>query len=359
MWNKNYDTNAKHYSMGKKQNKTLMKGINLSHLVLLLGAALLFSCGAKEEEETEIAKPLVKVETAINRTIPLTNVYTATVESNVVNKISPAMPARIRKIHVEVGDRVRKGQILVELDKTNLSQTDIQIANLERDLQRYRELYEVGGISKQQIEQLEVQLGVAKSNASNLSENTTLRSPINGIVTERNYDSGDMPAGMHILQIEDFNPVKLLVHASEELYTKISKGMEVGVSVNVYPDEEFTGKVTLVHPTINQASHTFPVEISIANSDSRIRPGMFARVNINLGSNEGILVPDASVMKQTGSNDRHVFVVNNGVAQKRVITIGQHLGSSYEVLSGVEAGDEIVVAGASRLSDNQEVEVVE
>ncbi len=336
-----------------------MKGINLSHIALLLGAALLFSCGAKEEEETEVVRPKVKVETAVRKDIALTNNYTATVESYVVNKISPAMPARIRKIHVEVGDRVRKGQILVELDKTNLSQTDIQIANLERDLQRYRELYEVGGISKQQIEQLEVQLDVAKSNASNLSENTTLRSPINGVVTERNYDSGDMPAGVHILQIEDFNPVKLLIHASEDLYTQISKGMEVDVAVNVYPDEVFKGKVSLIHPTINRSSHTFPVEINIPNSDSRIRPGMFARVDVNLGSNEGILVPDASVLKQTGSNDRHVFVVENGIAIKKVITIGQHLGENYEVISGVEAGDQIVVAGASRLSDNQEVEVVE
>ena len=335
-----------------------MKGINLSHIVVLLGAALLFSCGAKEEEETEVVKPKVKVETAVKKDILQTNNYTATVESDVVNKISPAMPARIRKIHVEVGDRVRKGQILVELDKTNLSQTDIQIANLERDLQRYKELYEVGGISKQQIEQLEVELEVAKANSSNLAENTTLRSPINGVVTERNYDAGDMPAGMHILQIEDFNPVKLLIHASEDLYTKISKGMEVDVSINVYPDEVFKGKVSLIHPTINRTSHTFPVEITIPNTDARIRPGMFARVNINLGSNEGILVPDASVLKQTGSNDRHVFVVKDGVAVKKVITIGQHLGENYEVLSGIEAGDEIVVAGASRLSDNQEVEVV-
>ena len=336
-----------------------MKSIRLSHFVLLLGATVLFSCGAKTEETTEVAKPKVKVETAIKTDVMQTSEYTATVQADVVNKISPAMPARIRKIYVEVGDRVRKGQTLVTLDKTNLSQSETQIANLERDLQRYKELYEVGGISKQQIEQLEVQLEVAKSTSSNLSENTTLTSPINGIVTQRNYDSGDMPAAMHILQIEDFNPVKLLINVSENLYTKISKGMDVKVLMDVYPDEEFTGKVTLIHPTINQASHTFPIEIQIKNSDSRIRPGMFARVNINFGSKENILVPDASVMKQTGSNDRHVFVIKDGKADKKVITIGQHLGDYYEVISGVEAGDEIVVAGASRLSDNQEVEIVQ
>ena len=336
-----------------------MKSIKLSHIVLLLGASLLFSCGAKTEETTEVAKVRVKVETAIKSDVMQSNEYTATVQSDVVNKISPAMPARIRKIYVEVGDRVRKGQTLVALDKTNLSNQQTQIANLERDLQRYKELFEVGGISKQQIEQMEVELEVAKSSSSNLSENTTLTSPINGIVTQRNYDSGDMPSGMHILQIEDFNPVKLLINVSENLYTKISKGMEVQIAVDVYPGEEFTGKITLIHPTINQASHTFPVEVRIPNSDSRIRPGMFARVNINLGSNESILVPDASVLKQTGSNDRHVFVIKDGKADKKIITVGQHLGDHYEVISGIDAGDEIVVAGASRLSDKQEVEVVQ
>ena len=335
-----------------------MKGINLSHIVLLLGASILFSCGTKTEESSEVVKPNVKVETAIKSDVMQSQEYTATVQSDVINKISPAMPARIRKIYVEVGDRVRKGQTLVTLDNTNLSQSQTQIVNLERDLQRYKELYEVGGISKQQLEQLEVQLSVAKSTSNNLAENTTLVSPINGIVTERNYDSGDMPAGMHILQIEDFNPVKVMINASENLYTKLSKGLEVQVNLDVYPGEEFTGKIWLIHPTINQASHTFPVEIRIQNSEMRIRPGMFARVNINLGSNESILIPDASVMKQTGSNDRHVFVINNGVADKKVITVGQHLGNLYEVLSGIDAGDEIVVAGASRLSDKQEVEIV-
>ena len=336
-----------------------MKSINLSHIVLLLGASLLFSCGPKTDDSAEVVRPKVKVETAIRSDVIQSSEYTATVQSDIVNKISPAMPARIRKIHVEVGDRVRKGQTLVTLDRTNLAQSQTQIANLERDLQRYQELYEVGGISKQQIEQLEVQLEVAKSSASNLAENTTLTSPINGVVTERNYDSGDMPAGMHILQIENFNPVKLIINVSENLYTSITKGMEVDVMMEVYPDEKFSGKVSLIHPTINQSTHTFPIEVQIQNSDSRIRPGMFARVNINFGSKENILVPDASVLKQVGSNDRHVFVIKDGKADKRVITIGQHLGSFYEVVSGVEAGDEIVVAGASRLTDNQEVEVIQ
>ena len=81
-----------------------MKSIKLSHIALLLGASLLFSCGAKTEETTEVVKPKVKVETAIRSDVMQSSEYTATVQSDIVNKISPAMPARIRKIHVEVGD---------------------------------------------------------------------------------------------------------------------------------------------------------------------------------------------------------------------------------------------------------------
>ena len=340
-------------------NKNTLMKINLSHLVLLLGASILFSCGSKKDDSDEITKPKVKIETAIKSNVMQSNEYTATVQADVVNKISPAMPARIRKIYVEVGDRVRRGQTLVTLDNTNLSQQQTQITNLERDLQRYEELYEVGGISKQQLEQMQVQVKVAKSTSNNLAENTTLTSPINGIVTQRNYDSGDMPAGMHILQIEDFNPVKLIINASENLYTQLSKGMDVQVKLDVYPEEDFTGKISLIHPTISQASHTFPIEIRIMNTEMKIRPGMFARAYLNLGSNENILVPDASVLKQTGSNDRHVFIIKDGKADKKIITVGQHLGDHYEVISGIDAGDEVVVAGASRLSDKQEVEVVQ
>lgn len=336
-----------------------MKIMKLKQILLLFAIATFVACGSKEETSNEVNKPKVKVETAVRSDVLQLQEYTATIQSDAINRIAPAMPARIRKIYVEVGDRVRKGQVLVSLDKTNLSQQETQIANLEKDLQRYKELYEVGGISKQQLEQLEVQLEVAKSNSSNLAENTTLTSPINGIVTERNFDSGDMPSGMHILTVEDFNPVKLKINVSENLYTQISKGMEVDVRLDVYPNEVFHGKISLIYPTINQGSHTFPIEILIQNSDFKIRPGMFARVNLNIGSNENILVPDASVLKQTGSNDRYVYIIENGVAVKKSITVGQHLGENYEVLSGIDAGDQIVVAGASRLSDKQEVEIVQ
>lgn len=109
-------------------------------------------------------------------------------------------------------------------------------------------------------------------------------SPISGIVTARNYDSGDMYSGGNpIYTVEEIRPVKLMVNVSESLFTKVKKGHEVDIRLDVYGDEVFKGKVNLVYPTIDPATRTFPVEIKIANSDERVRPGMFARVTMSFG----------------------------------------------------------------------------
>ena len=105
----------------------------------------------------------------------------------------------------------------------------------------------------------------------NLKDNTQLLSPISGIITARNYDNGDIYAGNPIIQVQQIKPVKLLINVSEMQYTKIKKGMDVKVVVDVYDKDEFTGKVSLIYPTIDPRTHTFAVEISISNTNEKIR----------------------------------------------------------------------------------------
>ena len=336
-----------------------MKVINLSHLVLLLGASILFSCGSKTEESTEVVKPKIKVETAILTEVQQSQEYTATIQSDIVNKISPAVPARIRTINVEVGDRVRKGQILVTLDKTSLSQSETQIANLERDLQRYKELYEVGGISKQQLDQAKTQLDVAETAMGNLGENTRLVSPLSGVVTARNYDPGDVAMQLPILTIESLNPVKVTLSVSERYYSEVTVGMPVEVQTDALGDEVFQGKISLIYPTIDPVSHTFTVEVTVPNGNQRLRPGMFARVRMNFGSNERPLLSDMAVLKQVGSNDRYVFVEENGKAVYTLVQLGVRINDKYEILSGLNAGDRVIIHGNTNLIDGSEVEVID
>ncbi len=336
-----------------------MKKNNLFRIVPFV-ALLLASCGGgNKEAQTEKPLPKVRVEAVKLAQVEQLSTFTATIQANAVNNIAPAMGGRIRRIHVDVGSNVRQGETLVVMDAATFSQQETQVATLQRDYQRYQELYAVGGISKQQLDQAKAQLDVAQSALNNLGENTSLRSPISGVVTARNYDAGDMVANMPILTVENINPVKVLVNISEKYYTQVIRGMEVKVRVDALGEEEFTGKVSLIHPTFDPVSHTFPVEIEVANNDRRIRPGMFSRVVMNFGVNERPLVSDMAVMKQVGSNDRYVFVERGGKAVYTLVELGVRVGDKYEIVSGLQPEDKVIVNGNTGLINGVAVEVVQ
>ena len=325
-------------------------------------AALLFvACsGAKEstEQTEEETVQLVKVARVTEQAVPQVVSYTATIEPYKRNLISSSLPNRIKKIYVEVGDHVKAGQKLVDLDRANLAQQKLQLDNLELEYKRVQELFAVGGASQQQVDQMRTQYETAKTSYENLDENTVLVSPTNGVVTARNYDNGDLATGA-ILTVMQIQPVKVQVNVSESDFTKVKLGMPVDVNVEVYGDEVFKGKVSLIHPTIDPATRTFVTEINIPNADNRIRPGMFARVNIDFGSVNRVVVPDQAVVKRSGSGDRFVYVYKDGKVSFNQVQLGRHMDTSYELISGVENGAEVVIAGQSRLKDGAEVKLVE
>lgn len=338
-----------------------MKKFNVFYILPIIALSLLISCqgqGAKSESE-ETVKPKVRVEEVSLVPVPQLVTFTANVQSDVVNNIAPAMGGRIRNITVDVGANVRKGQTLVTMDKTNYSQQETQLATLQKDYDRYLELYTVGGISRQQLDQAKTQLDIAKSSLGNLGENTTLVSPINGVVTARNYDPGDVAGAMPILTIEQINPVKVIINVSETYYNNVTKGMPAKVTIDALGNEEFTGKVSLIHPTLDASTHTFTVEIQLTNSDQKIRPGMFSRVELNFGTNERPLVTDMAVLKQTGSNDRYVFVEKDGTAIYTLVELGTRIDNKYEIVSGLSTGDRVIVQGNANLIDGTKVEVVQ
>ncbi len=330
---------------------------NIALFALTLSA---FAC-TEEKKQTEIVeeKPQVRLETVHVQSVPQTQEFTATVEADVVNNILPYSPMRIKEIFVEVGDEVKKGQLLVQMDSANLQQSKTQLNNIILEYNRQLALHEVGGTSQQALDAQKTQLDVARTAFANLQENTQLLSPIDGIITARNYDNGDMFGGNPILVVQKIKPVKLLVNVSETFYTQVKKGMKVSVKLDVYGDEIFNGKVSLKYPTIDASTRTFPVEIELPNSDMRVRPGMFARVTIDFGAQKRVVLPDLAVVKQTGSGDRYVYVYNNGKVDFVKVELGRRTATKYEVLSGVPDGAQVVVAGQTRLADGIEVKVVE
>ena len=337
-------------------------------IAVMLVAAMFSACSGGEEKKDEAAaaveakssKPSVKLATVKTREVEQITEYTATVEAEAKNNIAPTTPGRIDRIFVEVGDRVRKGQKLVQMDAANLQQVKLQLENEEKEFNRVDELYKVGGVSKSVWDNAKTTLDVRRTAYENLLENTQLISPLNGIVTARNFDNGDLYSSTQnpVLVVEQITPVKLKVNISEPNFPKVKKGQSVSLKFEVYGDEEFEGKVNLIYPTIDPTTHTFPVEIVLANQNQRVRPGMFGRAIMNFGSINRVVVPDLSVVKRAGSGDRYIYVYRDGKVSYNKVELGRRMGDEYELISGVEANDQVVVAGQNHLAHGIEVEVI-
>ena len=336
-------------------------------ITAILIAAALTACSGKETSgngqvnKNEEQLPTVEVLEVRSTSVPQIGEYTATVEAFKTNNISTSTPNRIKQILVDVGAHVAAGQKVVVLDDVNIEQLKVRLDNTERDYDRAVELLNIGGGTRQAVDQLKTELDAARRQYANMVENTILTSPSAGVVTARNYDPGDMTGQLPILTIEQVQPVKVIVNVSESEFSKVHNGMEVDVTTDVYPDRSFKGKVYLIHPTIDAATRTFTVEITLPNTDSDIVPGMFARVTISFGEADHVVVPDRAVVKQPGSGNKYVYVYHpdDRTVSYNLVQLGRRIDNSYEVLSGVDNGAQVVIAGQSRLTNGAKVELAE
>ena len=338
-------------------------------IIIAFAALVLAGCAQKKNSQEQAAAAAmaaqpqaqaVKVMAAAKQDVRQDGVYSATVQAFAVNNIAPQSGGRIQKINVEVGDFVGKGQVLAEMDRVQLDQAKLRLSNAETELGRLKQLYEQGGLAQSDYEAAELNFQVSKSTYDNLLENTILRSPISGVVSARNYDRGDM-FGMAapIFTVQQITPVKILVGISEGDYTKVKKGDNVTLTVDALPGKTFSGTIKRIYPTIDPLTHTVNIEVNVPNQNRELRPGMYAKVNVTFGHSSSIVVPDAAVVRLQGSGQRNVFVVENGIAVQREVTLGRHFDSQYEILSGLEVGEQVVVKGGSALRNGAAVEVIE
>ena len=331
--------------------------------ILILAALAAVACanqGANQPAAPAETTPNVEVAKAVSRDVAQDNTYASTIQAYAVNNIAPQTAGRIRKINVEVGDYVTKGQILAEMDRLQLDQTELQVQNDDIEYERLKGLYKEGGVSQSDFETAELGYKLRKTNLENLRENTILRSPINGFVSARNFDAGDLfSMSSPIFTVQQVTPVKLLVGISESEYTKVKKGQAVTLTVDAIPGQTFNGKIERIYPTIDPATHTFKVEVNVPNTDRVLRPGMYARVTVNFGFRHSVIVPDKALVKQEGTGTRFIYVLKaDNTVSYLPVTIGRHMGQEYEILSGLEEGATVVVKGQSTLRDGVKVNVL-
>lgn len=334
---------------------------------ILAVLAFAVSCGGNGSNSSsqtaalpEETVPNVEVAVAQSRNVPQEASYASTVEAYAVNNIMPQQGGRIRKINVEVGDYVSRGQVLAEMDRLQLDQLALQIQNDDIEYQRLKSLYEEGGVSQSDFETAELAYKLRRTNYKNVEENTILRSPITGYVTARNFDAGDM-FGMSapLFTVQQVVPVKLHVGISESEYARVKKGDQVSLTVDALPGRSFTGKVDRLYPTIDPLTHTFKAEVVVPNADKVLRPGMYARVTVNFGDRLSVVVPDMCLVKQEGTGTRFIYVLQaDGTVSYVPVKTGRHMGSEYEITEGLSEGQTVVVKGQAALKDGVKVNVL-
>ena len=329
----------------------------------VLSAGLLASCSSSSsskptEEQSADTVRLVEVAPAEMRALSLSEEFTAQLEAKVVNNITAQAGGRLKQLLVKVGDRVGAGQAVARMEATQAAQAQIQLADAKTNFARMDELYKVGGVSKAQWEQAKSAVDQAKLAYGNAAENTVLRSPISGFVTAKNYDNGDMTSPqLPVVVIQQIAPVKAVIGVSEQYYSYLKKGAAATLSVDALGEETFSGVVTNIFPTLDPVTHTVSTEIEVANKDLKLRPGMYARVHLDFGTKEALTVPDKAIVRQAGSGARYVYVFSGGKAVYRAVELGQQQGDLYEVVSGLNAGDQVITSAPSNLKNGLSVKL--
>ena len=338
--------------------------MNVIVKTLIVGGVCVASmaCQSKKSAETAVVveeKPKVTTEVVNLQDVEQQSTFTGNVEGFAVNNITPQQPRRIARLLVDVGDHVRAGQKLAEMENSALAQAKAQYDNNKANFERADELYKFGGESKANWESMKTAYEVSKLTYENMLENTSLISPISGLVTARNYDVGDMVVASPIFVVQQINPVKIYINVSESLYSYIEKGMSVDVELDAIPEKKFEGKVSRITPLIDPQTRTFEVELTVANGKEEIKPGMYARATMSYGSRKNVVVPDRAVVKMMGSGDRFIYVLKaDGTVSYQKVELGRRMNDKFEVLSGVADGDEVVVSGQSALKNGIAVERV-
>ena len=333
----------------------------MKRIVLLMAATVcMMGCGKKEAQVTqetervEVVGTMTLQEQEIERVL---NVST-NLQGYLTQNVAPSLTGKIEHIFVEVGDRVKEGDMLVRMDQNQYLSSKIQLANLEVEMGRLKALLATGSVSQQTYDQTKVSYDQLKQNLSFLETNTYVKAPFEGVISAKTYEDGELYGGQPIVVLTQVKKLKALIAIPETYYPLIKEGMKLTVKSEIYPNETFPATIEVVYPTIDAASHTFQCKVAIPNASEKLRPGMYVTTTLGLGKENTIVVPYQSVEKLIGSNERFVFINENGHAKRVSVKLGQRFDENIEIIAPeIHAGVEYIYLGQSKLVDGVKISV--
>lgn len=335
-----------------------MKLIRLT--TIMIAAVALASCAPKQEKKVEeqVRKEVVKVTTLEKTEIARVVEFSTNLQGYETMSIAPSVTGKIEHIYVEIGDKVKRGDMLVRMDQMQLNTTKLTYSNLATNMERMESLYKAGSISQQNYDQAKLNYEQTKENLDFLEENTFVKARFDGVISMKNYEDGELYSGQPILVLTQVKTLKAYINIPEQFFPKVKAGMKIDISSDIYPDKVFQGVVEVVHPTVDAATHTFQAKVKISNNQDLLRPGMYVRTTLPMGKESAIVVPYQSVLKLTGSNERYVYINNNGVAKREFVKLGQRFDDKIEIFGdNISEGVQLVTVGQAKLVEGVELSI--
>jgi membrane fusion protein (multidrug efflux system) len=337
---------------------------------LTLGLALSgceSSDASQKADAAKSAESAIPVEIAVPARKELLATYsgTATLEAEADAEVIAKVQGEVLKLIVEEGDRVAAGQLLASLDgrqlRLEVAKSAAELAKLERDYRRQVELNQKGLVAAGTFESLRYDLDAlrAKHDLATLQLSyTEIRAPFAGIVSARQVRLGQtVQPNTALFRITDPSPLKAHVFVPERELKRLKPGQTAAVQVDAVPGRTFIAKVSLVSPTIDTRTATFKTTVEIADPNSELRPGMFARIGIVFERKQQALqIPRVALVETDG--ERSVFVVQNGVARQKSVDTGLADAGNVEITEGLAGDEQVVIVGQGGLKDGNKVRVV-
>ncbi len=340
-------------------------------LALVSTAFLFYSCSGssnaqdknEKEEETKIPVETAKVtQGLITASYSGSSSLEAEAEALVVAKVSGV----VEKILVEEGYTVRAGQTLAKLDdeqyRLELNRAKSVLEKLENEFERNESLFKNKIVSQEAYDKSKSEYHTQKAayDLAKLRLNyTEIKAPISGIVTKRLVKVGNMvKQDDQTFQVTDFDPLLAVLHVPEREMNKLEKGLPADLTADAVPDTEFKGKILRISPIVDAGTGTFKVTVEVRDKTRRLKPGMFARVQVVYDSHENaLLVPKSAILSE--DTDTWAFVITDGTVNKKRVSIGYNNSTHVEVISGLSLDDIIVTTGLNSLKDGSKIKVIE
>lgn len=336
--------------------------------IMLLALTVMFSACKNEESENVLetaATPVVTVEKSQTIKYRPEHVYSGVAFAKQEANLGTPLPGRVEEIFCKVGDHVNEGDLLVKMSQSLLEQTDAELEAVRKDYDRVSRLKEKGSLTQQDFDHVEAKLKATEAKNDMILGFTEIHAPFSGTVAEFIVKKGEVYAiapGLEmgysmtsgIVRLMQINKLKVSIESSEVDYPKIRKGGKAKVSFDAYPDTVFDAKIIEKGEYFSVMSHTANVDVEIDNSSRLIKPGMFARVYIEMPEQEYVFVPQEAIYRLSGTNDEYVFVLKDNKVKRVPITRGEIRGSLVAV-TGLESNLDVLVSGLQKVSDGCEV----